>query len=104
MKKTVVKSMIEIIYVVSLGVLTYYSLSEENFELFGYQVAITFFLVSGILQYGLLEDWKELAGEMVKEFISVLCTVIILMHISGAVDYEAVQWFLMGCWQWYYGL
>lgn len=91
MKKTIIKSVIEIIYTVSLGILTYYSLTEENFELFGYQIAVTFFLVSGIVNYGLMETWKDLIGELVKELISSLGSVIILMYISGAVDYEPME-------------
>jgi len=91
MKKVIGKNLIEIVYTISLGILTYYSLTEENFELFGYQIAVTFFIVSGIVKYGLLETWKELIVETAKEFISVLGSVIILMYISGAVDYEPME-------------
>lgn len=94
MKETIGKSIVEIIYDVSLGILTYYSLSAENFELFGYQIAVTFFLVSGIVKYGLMEDGKALAVDMIKEFITVLSSVILLMYISGAVDYEPCQSFI----------
>lgn len=81
----------DIIYTVSLTTLGYFTISGNTFSLPIYQIVVTVYIVCGVYKYKVNGGWSaELWRDMAKDFLTAVLSIIFLMKISGAIDYNAI--------------
>lgn len=84
--------LVEIIYVVSMTVLGYFSIRENTFDLPLYQIIVGIYVISGIVKYKMSGGLTiELKNDMLKDFFTAILSIVVLMKISQSNDYSAVE-------------